>query len=112
MKINRIIEESGELARRYDLKLVEIDKTDNIINLKLSIDHELFIQIYGNAKKNKLNLALIFQKRRLYGYDSEGSKYHCHPFNNPDEHVFVEDRKSVQAFVQESMKYLEEKGIL
>ena len=29
-----------------------------------------------------------------------------------DEHVFVEDRKSVQAFVQESMKYLEEKGIL
>lgn len=112
MKISRIIEEANELADRYNLKLVEIDKTDNIINLKLSIDNELFIQIYGNAKKNKLNLSLIFKKRRLYGYDSEGSKYHYHPFDNPDEHIFVEDRKSIQAFVQESMKFLEGKDIL
>ena len=34
MKISRIIEEANELADRYNLKLVEIDKTDNIINLK------------------------------------------------------------------------------
>ena len=53
MKISRIIEEANELADRYNLKLVEIDKTDNIINLKLSIDNELFIQIYGNAKKKQ-----------------------------------------------------------
>lgn len=32
--------------------------------------------------------------------------------DNPDEHIFVEGRKSIQAFVQESMKFLEEKDIL
>lgn len=112
MEISRIIEEANELADRYNLKLVEIDKTDNIINLKLSIDSELFIQIYGNAKKNKLNLALIFKKRRLYGYDSEGRKYHYHPFNNPDEHIFIDNQKSIQDFVQEAMKFLEDSNIL
>jgi hypothetical protein len=60
VEINSIIKEANELADRYNLKLVEIDKTDNVINMKLSIDYELFIKIYGNAKKNKLNLALIF----------------------------------------------------
>ncbi len=112
MEISRIIEEANELADRYNLALIEIDKTDNVVNLKLSIDTELFIQIYGNAMKAKLNLALIFKKKRLYGYDSEGSKYHYHPFDNPDAQIFVEDRKSIHAFVQESMRYLEEKDIL
>lgn len=112
MEISRIIEEANELADRYNLTLIEIDKTDNIVNLKLSIDTELFIQIYDNAMKDKLNHALIFKKKRLYGYDSEGSKYHYHPFDNHDAHIFVEDRKSIQAFVLESMRYLEEKYIL
>lgn len=37
MEISRIIEEANELAERCNLKLVEIDKTDNAINLKLLI---------------------------------------------------------------------------
>lgn len=112
MEINRVIEEANELADKYNLKLVEVDRTDNIVSLKLLIDNELFIQIYGNAEKEKLNLALIFKKRRLYGYDSEGGKYHCHPFNDPEEHIFVDDRKSIREFVQESLRFLEEKDIL
>lgn len=67
---------------------------------------------YGNDEKEKLNLALVFKKRRLYGYDSEGGKYHCHPFNNPEEHIFVKVKKSIQEFVHESMGFLEGKNIL
>lgn len=112
MKINRIIEEVNDVAKKYNLKPVEIDRTDNIISLALLIDKELFIQIYGNTEKEKLNLALVFKKRRLYGYDSEGGKYHCHPFGSPDEHIFVDEKKSIQEFTQESMMFLEERGIL
>lgn len=112
MEISRIFEEANKVADRYNLKLIEIDRTENIISLKLLIDNELFIQIYGNSNKNKLNLALVFKKRRLYGYDSEGGKYHCHPFNDPEGHIFIEYRKSLQEFVQESMKFLEEKDLL
>lgn len=112
MEINRVVEEAGEVAEKYNLELVEIDRTDNTISLKLLIDNELFIQVYGNAEKNKLNLALVFKKRRLYGYDSEGGKYHCHPFEHPEGHIFVDDRKSIQEFVQESMRFLESKELL
>ena len=112
MKLSRIIQETNAIADKYNLQLIEIDSTDNIISLKLLIDNELFIQIYGNTKKEKLNLALVFKNRRLYGYDSEGGRYHCHPINAPDEHIFVDERKSIEEFVQESMKFLEEREIL
>jgi hypothetical protein len=112
VKISRIIEEVNDVAKKYNLKPVEIDRTDNIISLALLIDNELFIQIYGNTEKEKLNLALVFKKRRLYGYDSEGGKYHCHPFDSPDEHIFVDEKKSIQEFTRESMMFLEERGIL
>lgn len=112
MEINRIIEEAKEVAGKYSLQLLEIDRTDNIISLKLLIDNEFFIQVYGNTRRDKLNLALVFKKRRLYGYDSEGGRYHCHPLDNPDEHIFVDARKSIQDFVQESMNFLEERDIL
>lgn len=112
MEISRILEEANKVADKYNLKLIEMDRTENIISLKLLIDNELFVQIYGNSDKDKLNLALVLKKRRLYGYDSEGGKYHYHPFNDPEEHIFIEHRKSIREFVQESMKFLEEKDLL
>jgi hypothetical protein len=65
VRISDVVEDANEVADKHNLKLIEIDKTDNIISLKLLIDNELFIQIYGNAEKNKLNLALVLNKRRL-----------------------------------------------
>ncbi|MBI5746299.1 MAG: hypothetical protein HZA13_04790 [Nitrospirae bacterium] len=114
MEISGIIEEAKDVAGKYNLELVEIDRTDNIISLKLLIDHELFIQIYGNTGRNKLNLALVFKNKRLYGYDFEGGKYHCHPFDDPDGHISADSRRSIsiQEFVQESMRFLEENNLL
>ncbi len=112
MKISTIITDLNDVAEKHNLKLVEKDRTDNIISLKLVIDNELFIQVYGNTQKEKLNLSLVFKNRRLYGYDSEGGKYHCHPIDAPDEHIFIDEKKSIQDFVRESMEFLEEKEIL
>lgn len=112
MEINKIIEEANTVADKYNLKLVEIDKTDNVISLKLVVDNELFIQIYGNVERDKLNLTLVFKQRRLYGYDSEGGKYHCHPSDSPDRHIFVDNKKSIQEFIEESMGFLEENELL
>jgi len=112
VEIDRLIEEAASVANIYSLELIEIDRTDHIISLKLLIDNELFIQIYGNTEKDKLNLALVFKKKRLYGYDSERDRSHRHPFENPDSHFFVSEKKSIKEFVQESMRFLEEKEIL
>jgi len=112
VEIDRLIEEATSVANIYSLELIEIDRTDHIISLKLLIDNELFIQIYRNIEKDKLNLALVLKKKRLYGYDSEGDRSHRHPFDNPDSHFFVNEKKSIKEFVQESMRFLEEKEIL
>ena len=106
MNINSVIREANDVAYKYNLQVIEVDRTDDIISLKLLVDTELFIQIYGNDQKEKLNLALVFKKRRLYGYDSEGGKYHCHALDSPNEHIFIDERKSIQDFVEESMKSL------
>lgn len=45
MTIKTLIEEALEVAGRYNLKLIEIDRSDNNINLKLLADNKLFIQI-------------------------------------------------------------------
>lgn len=68
MEISRLAEEAANIAHEYGLAFVEVDRTDNTINLRLRIDDD------------KLGLALVFKKRRLYGYDSEGGAYHCHSF--------------------------------
>lgn len=70
MEINGIVREAHEVAALFGLESVEVDKTDNTISLKVVIDAEIAIHVYGNTQKDKLNLALIFKQRRLYGYDS------------------------------------------
>ena len=112
MKINDLVREAHDVVERFGLGFVELDRTDNTISLKLVIDSEIFVHVYGNTQKEKLNLTLILKQRRLYGFDSEGGKYHCHPFENPDAHVIVSDEKSMQAFVQESLNFLEKTELL
>ena len=65
------------------------------------------------CQKGQAQFYPVFKRKRLYGYDSEGGgKYHCHPFNNPDDHLFTNEKKSIQEFVKESMRFLEDEDIL
>jgi hypothetical protein len=112
VRIDAVLEEADRIAKEHNLKFIEVDRTDYIVSLKLLIDNELFIQVYCNAMKDKLNITLVFKKKRLYGYDSEGGRYHCHPFDSPDEHIFIDEKKSLRDFVRDSMKFLEQEGLL
>ena len=112
MRISAIVSEVIDVAKKYNLQFIERDRTDNIVSLKLLIDNDLFIQVYGNTLKEKLNLALVFKNQRLYGCDSEGGRYHCHPLDDPDRHIFIDEKKSIHDFVMESMAFLEEKEML
>ena len=48
MKISSIIREVTDAAKKYNLQLVETDRTDNNISLKLFIDNDL---VYSNIWK-------------------------------------------------------------
>ena len=65
MQVDKIIEEANEIAEKYNLKLLEIDRTDNIISLKLSIDKDLFIQIESSEKLHSLVILRERSDRRI-----------------------------------------------
>jgi len=91
LKLSEISKISRNVAVEFGLPLIEIDTTNHTLNVRLIVDHNIFITIYANDIKDKLNLALIFYGQRLFGHDKEGGRYHVHPFQNPDEH-HVTDR--------------------
>ena len=88
------------------------DLTANTINLRIIIDRDLFIQIYANTKKKKLNLSLLLHGNHHYGNDKEGGVYHLHPFSDPATHVITNKEKSILEFVFESMTFLSKRGLI
>ena len=112
MNIDSIISETQSVASEFGLRLRIIDITDNIVDLRLYIDVELFIQIYANQLKDKLNLNLIFKNKRLWGYDSEGGRTHIHPIDEPESHIFTDKEVDIKEFTVKSLKLLDERGML
>ena len=112
MNSEEIIREAQSVASEFCLKLEIIDVTDNVVDMRLCIDAELFIQVYANQSKDKLNLNVIFKNRRLCGHDSEGGRTHIHPFDDPESHSFTDKKPDLRNFVTKALKYLEEREIL
>ena len=104
-KIEDLIQTIKDVSERYGLKLLYIDFTDITLISRIGFSLEIFIQIYANSKKDKLNMSLIVTDERIYGIDKEGGFYHEHPFENPLLHI---DAKSmdIEDFVIKSLGIL------
>ena len=112
MNIDSIINEAQSVASEFGLRLRVVDITDNIVDLRLYIDAELFIQVYANQLKDKLNLNLIFKNRRLCGHDSEGGRTHIHPIDEPESHIFTDEKVGMKEFTVKALKLLEGREML
>jgi len=110
--ISSILKEARIVSSEFGLRLKIIDITANAASLRLYFDDDLFIQIYVNQPKSKLNLNLVFKGKRLCGADSEGSRYHIHPFTKPENHIFTEKKETIKSFTIKAIKILDEKGLL
>lgn len=91
MKVEDFLLEIFSVKKKYELTLLYFDYTDNTLICRLGLDSEIFIQIYVNVRKEKLNLALIIKDFRIYGVDKEGGFYHEHPVKNPTLHLPIVD---------------------
>lgn len=101
-----------EAARSFALVLRVVDRTDNTLTMLIEIDVDLVVNIYINTKKSKLNMALVWQRRRIFGVDREGGVLHMHPIEAPEAHITTERKIDIQVFLSTAMQYLEEKQIL
>lgn len=114
LKIDELILEVQELISRFSAfkNWYIVDRTQNIVKIVIIIEYDLFIQIYFNESKDKLNLAFIQNNQRIYGIDSEGNFLHIHPFDDPDQHIPLTKMISLEDFFHQVQEYCEKKNLL
>ncbi|MFZ3091827.1 MAG: hypothetical protein WA240_14560 [Nitrospirota bacterium] len=111
MEIKDIIQTLEDIIRRYGLKPLYLDFTDITLISRIGFSQEVFMQIYANIKKEKINMALVIAGERIYGIDKEGGFYHEHPFENPAHHADTE-QIDIEGFVIKSLEILKKIKLL
>lgn len=105
IKVKNIVQTLEDVAHRYGLKILSLDFTDITLISRIGFSFEIFIQIYANVRKDKVNMALIIADERIYGIDKEGGIYHEHPFENPSLHIPTE-LIEIEDFIMRSLEFL------
>ena len=72
-------------------QVIELDRTDHAVKLRLVIDDNLFIQAYVHTQSSTTNFVLVNAGQRIFGRDCEGGRWHKHPFEDPAAHDFSSD---------------------
>ena len=106
MEIDSFISEIKSIADEFFLDIQYLDYTDITLLSRIHFSDRIFIQVYKNIKKNKLNLALIVGNSRVYGVDGEGGIYHEHPFENPESHKPISQKVLLRELVLKSIEIL------
>jgi hypothetical protein len=63
-----------------------LKRLTDYIQLRITLTEELSIAVRYNAENGRQDFALIYQGRRIFGYDNL-KRWHYHPFENPEKHI-------------------------
>lgn len=98
------------------LRLVEtVDKTDYAVKLRLHVDTECFVQVYGNVQKGIVSYTLVLNRLRIYGRDNEAGQWHRHPQGKPDSHDMSPKGRTevtLAQFLTEAQGILRDEGLI
>ncbi len=72
IEVEKVAHAIKDITDRYGLKLLELDHTGITLIARIGFSREVFVQIYANETKEKLNMALVVAGERVYGIDKEG----------------------------------------
>lgn len=102
MTIEDIIIESLLAKKRFWFvdTLEIIERTDNTVTLHFTIGSDLFVQIFFSQCTTRFSFALIGKSGRLYGRDREHGFWHCHTFEQPEQHDPTPKGMSPQPIIQ------------
>lgn len=68
------------------------ERTDPTLTVRLHIQKNLFVQVFIGEITGHLFFALIEGSHRIFGMDREKGEWHCHPYNDVQQHVHLPDR--------------------
>lgn len=89
-----------------------VDATESTVKIRIYARKDLYVQLYANYAKDKLNLTLIHGDERIYGEDSEGGVFHIHSFDDPMSHIVSKEDVSLETFLAKVQEYIERSGLI
>ena len=106
------IDKVEKIAEQYGLQITSLDATDVTLMVRMEVMPSVFIHVYRNLKKNKINMALVLGNDRIYGADSEGGITHEYPIEQPLSHIQTGKEPELEEFVLICLRYLQERNII
>ena len=79
---------------------IELEERRGVeLRLRVHVDETTFINVYYSGLTDKKSYALISANQRIFGYDNSRF-WHCHPSDNPQQHVACAEPSPEQVFRQ------------
>ena len=69
-----------------DAEFVIDERRSTILEIRIILTFEVFMEVYVNGITGKKSFALIKNEKRIWGYDNY-RYWHHHPIKNPDTHI-------------------------
>jgi len=88
-----------------DAELEVHERRDTVLEIRVTLEKEFFIEVYANSLTNKRSYALIYKGDRIFGYDNY-KFWHYHPVRDPNIHISCEE-PSVPFVIQQMRKAIE-----
>ena len=85
-------------------------KTTRSLKARVYLEKNYFIDIRHNSRNDRIDVALIKDNQRIFGYDNL-KRWHYHPYKNPSEHIHC-DPPSIDKIMSDTKKYykIDKKG--
>lgn len=80
-------------------------KTPRSLKAKVHLEANYFIALRHNDRNGRIDVALIKDNQRIFGYDNL-KQWHYHPYKNPSEHIHC-DAPSIEKIISDAKKYYE-----
>jgi hypothetical protein len=78
-----------------------VSRTIIAIKLRVDLDEHRFIDVFFNARNQRVDLAVIEHGERIFGYDNLGG-WHRHPRDAPERHEACAE-PSLETFIREAL---------
>ena len=78
-----------------------VSRTIIAIKLRVDLDEHRFIDVFFNARNQRVDLSVIERGKRIWGYDNLGG-WHRHPRGAPEQHEACAE-PSLETFIHEAL---------
>ncbi len=97
--VKDFLSEVTTLLKRHfkEFNIEVLIETQKSLKTNIHLAQNLFIAVRYNSRNERMDFALIYNDKRIFGYDNL-KEWHCHPYENPSDHIPC-DKPSIEKII-------------